>query len=43
VRDVQRTGRTDANGQDDLRSLAVALEIEQMIRDGQLTIDWPPR
>jgi predicted dehydrogenase len=43
VREAQRTGRTDANGQDDLRSLAVALEIERMIRDGRVTIDWPPR
>jgi predicted dehydrogenase len=43
VRESQRTARTDGNGQDDLRSLAVALEVEQMIRDGRLTIDWPPR
>lgn len=43
VREAQRTGRADASEHDDVRSLAVALAIERMIREGQTSIDWPPR
>jgi predicted dehydrogenase len=43
VREAHRTGRADASEHDDVRSLAVALAIERMIREGQTSIDWPPR
>ena len=43
VREAQRTGRVDLSEHDDVRSLAVALAIEEMIQDGRSQIDWPPR
>lgn len=43
VREAQRTGRVDLSEHDDVRSLAVALAIEAMIREGRLSLDWPPR
>ena len=43
VRDAQRTGRVDLSEHDDIRSLAVALSIEQMLRDGRPHLRWPPR
>jgi predicted dehydrogenase len=43
VREAQRTGRVDLSEHDEIRSLAVALAIEEMIREGRPYIDWPPR
>lgn len=43
VREAQRTGRVDPPEHDDVRSLAVALAIEGMIREGRGSLDWPPR
>ncbi len=43
VREAQSTGRVDLSEHDDARSLAVALAIEQMIRDGRTHTEWPPR
>jgi hypothetical protein len=42
VREAQQTGRVDLGEHDDIRSLAVALAIEEMIREGRSRIDWPP-
>jgi predicted dehydrogenase len=42
VRDSQRTGPVELSEHDDVRSLAVALAIEEMIRDGRPHLDWPP-
>lgn len=42
VREARRTGRVDLSEQEDVRSLAVALAIEEMIRDGRPSLDWPP-
>ncbi len=41
VRRARETGTVELPESDDLRSLAVALEIERMIRDGQGEIAWP--
>jgi len=43
VREAQRTGRVELREHDDVRSLAVALAIEEMIRDGRVHLRWPPR
>ena len=43
VRDAQRTGTVELLEHDDVRSLAVALEIERMIEEGRPHLDWPPR
>ncbi|MBI2879075.1 MAG: Gfo/Idh/MocA family oxidoreductase [Candidatus Rokubacteria bacterium] len=43
VRHARQTGRADPGDADDLRSLAVALEIERMIREGRPETPWPPR
>jgi predicted dehydrogenase len=43
VREAQRAGAVDLVEQDDVRSLAVALEIERMIEEGRPHLDWPPR
>lgn len=43
VREAQRTGRAQLADNDDVRSLAVALAIEGMIREGHPHLDWPPR
>jgi predicted dehydrogenase len=46
VREAQRTGRVELREHDDVRSLAVALSIEGMIRDGRVHQpwrDWAPR
>jgi hypothetical protein len=43
VREAQRTGTVELVEQDDVRSLAVALEIERMIEEGRPHLDWPPR
>lgn len=43
VRQARLTGRTDLGDADDLRSLAVALEVERMIREGRPETRWPPR
>jgi predicted dehydrogenase len=43
VREAQRTGRVDLTEHDDVRSLAVALSIEQMLEDGRPHLRWPPR
>jgi predicted dehydrogenase len=43
VREAQRTGTVDLLEHDDVRSLAVALEIERMIEEGRPHLDWPPR
>ncbi len=43
VREAQRTGRVDLSEHDDVRSLAVALAIEEMIRERRASLDWPPR
>jgi len=43
VREAQRTGSVELLEQDDVRSLAVALEIERMIEEGRPHLDWPPR
>jgi predicted dehydrogenase len=42
VREAQRTSRVDLGEHDDIRSLAVSLAIEEMIREGRSRIDWPP-
>jgi predicted dehydrogenase len=43
VREAQRTGSVELLEYDDVRSLAVALEIERMIEEGRPHLDWPPR
>jgi predicted dehydrogenase len=43
VREVRGSGRMDPSEHDDVRSLAVALAIEDMIREGRPYLDWPPR
>ena len=43
VRDAQVSGTIELLEQDDVRSLAVALEIERMIEEGRPHLDWPPR
>lgn len=43
VREAQRTGVVELLEQDDVRSLAVALEIDRMIEEGRPHLDWPPR
>jgi predicted dehydrogenase len=43
VREAQRTGRVDLSEYDDVRSLAVALAIERMIREESVHLRWPPR
>jgi predicted dehydrogenase len=43
VREAQRTGVVDFSEHDDVRSLAVALAIEEMIQEGRPHLDWPPR
>jgi len=43
VREAQRSGAVELLEQDDVRSLAVALEIERMIEEGRPHLDWPPR
>jgi predicted dehydrogenase len=40
VRQARETGRAELSESDDLRSFAVALEIERMIRDGQGEVIW---
>jgi predicted dehydrogenase len=40
VRESRQTGRVELSETDDLRSFAVALEIERMIRDGQGEVVW---
>jgi predicted dehydrogenase len=41
VRSAQASGQVELPEAEDLRSLAVALEIERMIRDGRGEIAWP--
>src|SRR5262245_6048265 len=41
ARTAQATGQADLFETEDLRSLAVALEIERMIRDGRGEVAWP--
>jgi predicted dehydrogenase len=43
AREVLASGRVDPTEHDDVRSLAVALAIEDMIREGRPYLDWPPR
>jgi predicted dehydrogenase len=43
VRETQRTGRVDLTEHDDVRSLAVALSIEEMLQEGRPHLRWPPR
>ncbi len=43
VREAQGTGRVEWSEHDDVRSLAVALAIEGMIREGRAHLSWPPR
>lgn len=43
VRHARQTGRADLGDAEDLRSLAVALEVERMIREGRPETPWPPR
>ena len=43
AREVRASGRVDPTEHDDVRSLAVALAIEDMIREGRPYLDWPPR
>jgi hypothetical protein len=43
VRDGQAAGAIELSEQDDVRSLAVALEIERMLEEGRPHLDWPPR
>lgn len=43
VRHARLSGRVDLGETEDLRSLAVALEIERMIREGRSETTWPPR
>jgi len=41
MRRARETGTVDLPESDDIRSLAVALEIERMIREGQGELAWP--
>ena len=41
MRRAQETGAGELPESDDIRSLAVALEIERMIRDGRGEVAWP--
>jgi predicted dehydrogenase len=41
VRDAERSGQPELAEAEDLRSLAVALEIERMIREGRGEVAWP--
>ncbi len=41
LRRARETGTVELPESDDLRSLAVALEVERMIRDGQGEVAWP--
>jgi predicted dehydrogenase len=41
MRRARETGRVELPESDDIRSLAVALEIERMIREGQGELAWP--
>jgi len=43
VRETQRSGVVDLSEHDDVRSLAVALAIEEMIQEGRPHLDWPRR
>jgi predicted dehydrogenase len=43
VREAQRMGRVDLTEHDDVRSLAVALSIEEMLQEGRPHLRWPPR
>jgi predicted dehydrogenase len=43
VREAQRTGVVELSEHDEVRSLAVALQIERMVEEGRPTLDWPPR
>jgi predicted dehydrogenase len=43
VREARRTGQVALSEHDDVRSLAVALAIEGMIREDRAALDWPPR
>ena len=43
VREAQRTGRVDLGEHDDIRSLGVALAIEQMLGEDRPHLHWPPR
>lgn len=43
VREAQRTGRVDLSEHDDVRSLGVALAIEEMLGEGRPHLRWPPR
>ncbi len=43
VREAQRTGRVDLSEHDDVRSLGVALAIEQMLGEERPHLRWPPR
>ena len=41
MRRARETGTVELPESDDIRSLAVALEIERMIREGQGELAWP--
>ena len=43
ARERQRTGRVDLSEHDDVRSLGVALAIEEMLAQGRPHLKWPPR
>jgi hypothetical protein len=43
VREAPQQGTVELVEQDDVRSLAVALEIARMIEEGRPHLDWPPR
>jgi predicted dehydrogenase len=43
VREAQRTGRVELSEHDDVRSLGVALAIEQMLGEERPHLRWPPR
>ncbi|MBI4012684.1 MAG: Gfo/Idh/MocA family oxidoreductase [Candidatus Rokubacteria bacterium] len=43
VREAQRTGRVELSEHDDVRSLGVALAIEQMLGEERPYLRWPPR
>ncbi len=43
VREAQRTGRVELSEHDDVRSLAVALSVEEMLQDGRPHLRWPPK
>jgi predicted dehydrogenase len=43
VREARRGGAVELRETDDVRSLAVALEIERMIEEGQPHLAWPPQ